>query len=203
MKKLFTILFVLTSLNCFAHQPKLIKYSPTIENPHRVFFPEISKAYYSKLTSQPHYYVITSDKEFLFYAGILSPKINENYKWLSLDVIDENNNIIYQAIGSNHQWKAWYEPYARDWYWKGPEIGGETNKSTGFKKSFPLFKTWGEYYDGSTTNGSLTSSSDHTTDITYTTYVCLTHVPHVPPSLVSSQHEQRRSSNGIKRNKTP
>jgi len=138
MRKLFTILFILTSLNCFAHQPKLIKYSPSIESPHKIFFPEISKAYYSKLTGKPHYYVITSDKEFLFYAGILSPKINENYKWLSLNVIDENNNIIYQAIGSNHQWQAWYEPYARDWYWKGPEIGGEKNQSTGFKRSFPL-----------------------------------------------------------------
>ena len=39
---------------------------------------------------------------------------------------------------SNHNWEAWYEPYARNWYWNGPEIGGDTNESTGFKKSFPL-----------------------------------------------------------------
>ena len=66
----------------------------------------------------------------------MSPKVNENYKWLSIDVLDKNNNILYQANGSKFNWEPWYEPYARDWYWKGPEIGGEINKETGFKKSF-------------------------------------------------------------------
>ena len=74
--------------------------------------------------------------EFLFYAGILSPKVNDSYKWLSLDVLDKDENIIYQADGSNFVWKAWYEPYARDDYWKGPEIGTDTNAE--FKTSFTL-----------------------------------------------------------------
>ena len=134
----FIISFLLTfiSINAFAHQPKLIKYSPSLENPHEVVYPEISKAYYGKLKGKPHYYRIISNKDFLFYTGILSPKVNENYKWLSLDIIDENNNIVHRADGSKFNWKPWYEPYAKDWYWKGPEIGGEINKDTGFKKSF-------------------------------------------------------------------
>ena len=57
MRLLLFILF-LFSMPVHAHQPKLINYSPTIDSPHKVFFPEISKAYYSKLTGQPHYYVI-------------------------------------------------------------------------------------------------------------------------------------------------
>ena len=136
--RLLFLVFIFISGSLFAHQPKLINYSPSVDNPHEVIYPEISKAYYGKLTGSAHYYKISSEKEFLFYSGILSPKINESYKWLSIDVIDKNNQIIYQANGKNFNWEAWYEPYARDWYWKGPEIGGNTNLDTGFKRSFKM-----------------------------------------------------------------
>ena len=110
MQRLILLLSFMIIFESKAHQPKLIKYSPSLESPHEVIYPEISKAYYGKLTGESHYYRIISDKNFLFYAGILSPKVNENYKWLSLDIIDENNNIIYQANGYRHEWKAWYKP---------------------------------------------------------------------------------------------
>ena len=125
-----------------AHQPKLINYSPTIDNPHAVIFPEISKAYYSKLTGQPHYYVINSEDDFLFYTSILSPKINEEPSKFSLEVFDGDQNIVYKVDGSNFEWTAWYEPYARDWYWKGPEIGVESGKE--FQTSFTIDA--GTYY---------------------------------------------------------
>jgi len=136
MKFIISLFLILISVEALAHQPKLIKYSPTKENPHEVINPEISKAYYAKLKGEPHYYRVKSEKDFLFYTSILSPKVNDDYIWLSLEVSDENNNIVYQADGSNFKWEPWYEPYARDWYWKGPEIGGEINQETGFKKSF-------------------------------------------------------------------
>tara|TARA_E500000331_G_scaffold342777_1_gene376807 strand:+ start:316 stop:966 length:651 start_codon:yes stop_codon:yes gene_type:complete len=125
-----------------AHQPKLINYSPTIDSPHKVIFPEISKAYYSKLTGQPHYYVINSEDDFLFYTSILSPKINEEPSRFSLEVLDGDQNIVYKVDGSNFEWTAWYEPYARDWYWKGPEIGVESGKE--FQTSFTIDA--GTYY---------------------------------------------------------
>ena len=53
-------------------------------------------------------------------------------------MINENGDVIYQAKGSNFEWNAWYEPYARDWYWKGPEIGANVNLDTGFKRSFRM-----------------------------------------------------------------
>lgn len=134
--KIFIFLLLIFSHSLLAHQPKLINYSPSLNNAHIVVEPEVSKAYYGKLSGEPHYYKIVSDKSFLFYAGILSPKTSDKYKWLSLDVIDKNNNIIYQADGSKHNWKEWYEPYARDWYWKGPEIGLDNKKE--FKTSFTI-----------------------------------------------------------------
>ena len=108
----------------------------------RVIFPEISKAYYSKLTGHPHYYVINSEDDFLFYTSILSPKINEEPSRFSLEVLDGDQNIVYKVDGSNFEWTAWYEPYARDWYWKGPEIGVESGKE--FQTSFTIDA--GTYY---------------------------------------------------------
>ena len=141
MRLLIFILF-LVSLPLHAHQPKLINYSPTIDNPHVVIFPEISKAYYSKLTGQPHYYVINSEDDFLFYTSILSPKINEEPSRFSLEVLDGDQNIVYKVDGLDFEWTAWYEPYARDWYWKGPEIGVESGKE--FQTSFTIDA--GTYY---------------------------------------------------------
>ncbi len=140
--RLFLFIFFLFSMPIEAHQPKLINYSPSVDNPHGVIFPEISKAYYSKLTGQPHYYVIYSEEDFLFYTSILSPKTNEEPTWFSLEVLDGNKNTVYKADGSNFEWTAWYEPYARDWYWKGPEIGVDSGKE--FQTSFTIGA--GTYY---------------------------------------------------------
>ena len=142
MWRFIFLFFLFLNFGVLAHQPKLINYSPSESDPHIVIEPEISKAYYGALTGKAHYYVIKSEKEFLFYAGILSPKVNDSYKWLSLEVMDENYNVIFQADGLNFNWKAWYEPYARDNYWKGPEIGIDTNSE--FKTSFNL--NAGTYY---------------------------------------------------------
>ena len=51
----------------YAHQPKLVNESPTIDNPYKVIFPEISKAYYSQLKGEPHFYIIQSENDFLFH----------------------------------------------------------------------------------------------------------------------------------------
>ena len=135
MNKIILILIFL-SFNAFAHQPKLVYKSPTAESPFLVKDPEISKAYYAKLTGKPHYYKIESNEEFLFYTGILSPKVSDNYIWFNIEVIDQNKNIIFFEEGKTVSWYEWYEPYARDWYWKGPEIGTDIGEE--FKTSFTL-----------------------------------------------------------------
>ena len=136
MRVLYFLILIFFYFNCYAHQPKLINYSPSGKYPHKVIYPEISKAYYGKLKGEPHYYKIESKKEFSFYAGISSPKVNDTYTWFSIEVIDEKNNVIFSADGKDYQWKAWYEPYARDWYWIGPQIGIHNNKE--FKSSLKI-----------------------------------------------------------------
>jgi len=39
-----------------------------------------------------------------------------------------SNNLIFYEDGKEYDWKAWYEPYARDWYWIGPQIGTHNDK---------------------------------------------------------------------------
>ena len=51
MKKIILLLifFSINFTSAFAHQPKLIKYSPSPNKPHEVIDPEISKVYENKL----------------------------------------------------------------------------------------------------------------------------------------------------------
>ena len=98
MLRLFFIVLFFAYSQAMAHQPKLIYNSLSKINPYIVEFPEISKAFYGKLTGKPHYYKIKSDTQFLFYTGILTPKVNDTYLWLSLDVIDKNNDEVPKYI---------------------------------------------------------------------------------------------------------
>tara|TARA_B100000029_G_scaffold320840_1_gene313232 strand:+ start:332 stop:1015 length:684 start_codon:yes stop_codon:yes gene_type:complete len=136
MRIFFITILIFFFSKALAHQPKLINYSPLINNPHKVTFPEISKAYYGKLKGEPHYYIIESETKFSFYAGITIPKVNDSYTWISIEVLDLNNNILFSGDGKNYQWKSWYEPYARDWYWLGPQIGTHNHKE--FKSSLKI-----------------------------------------------------------------
>ena len=63
--RILILLFFSISFSVFAHQPKLINYSPSLNNPHQVIDPEISKAYYGELKGNAHYYKITSNEELL------------------------------------------------------------------------------------------------------------------------------------------
>ena len=92
---MYRLILFLIFISCTleAHQPKLVYQPPTEDNPFIINNPEISKAFYGQLRGEPHYFKIYSDTQFLFYTGILSPKVSETYESLSLDVIDENNSI--------------------------------------------------------------------------------------------------------------
>ncbi len=61
------ILFLSSSL--LAHKPVLNKSSDyPIDAPYEVVEPEISKAIFSTLDGAPHYYKITSERDFNFYC---------------------------------------------------------------------------------------------------------------------------------------
>lgn len=116
----------------FSHQPILnIGEEMSKSNPYIIEDPEISKAIYSTLDGKSHFYEITSDKSFNFYAGLTVPKIDECKDFLrfSFAVLDQNFRLIKEFDGQKFQWWEWYEPYGKKWYWVGPEYGA------GFKSS--------------------------------------------------------------------
>ena len=127
MKKCITsFLLVLLLTHAYAHKPVLNKnsaYPP--DAPYEIEDPEISKAIYSTLSGNPHYYRIQSEVNFDFYAGILAAKIGKCAleSKFSFEVLDSEFHRIDLADGENFEWTPWYEEYGKQWYWNGPEIG--------------------------------------------------------------------------------
>jgi hypothetical protein len=137
MKKLLSILFLLGIFSqVYAHKPVLNDNSTyPADAPYEIEDPEISKAIYSTLIGDPHFYRIQSEVDFDFYAGILAAKIGEcplNSKF-SFEVLDSDFHKIYLADGENFEWTPWYEEYGKQWYWNGPEIGQNFASNEVFK----------------------------------------------------------------------
>ena len=137
MKKLITTVILLAFLTqANAHKPVFNENSTyPADAPYEIEKPEISKAIYSTLAGDPHYYRIQSEVDFDFYAGILAAKIDNcplNSKF-SFEVLDSEFHKIYLADGENFEWIPWYEEYGKQWYWNGPEIGQNFASNEVFK----------------------------------------------------------------------
>ena len=141
IKLLFLVVLLLVITSSFAHQPILNSdIEMSLDKPYVIKSPEISKAIYSILKGTDHYYVISSEKSFNFYAGLTVPKIDgcDDFVRFSFAVLDNDFHIIQEFDGQKYHWWKWYEPYGKKWYWVGPEYG----KSF---KSTKIFET-GTYY---------------------------------------------------------
>ena len=79
MKKILTFVALLIfSSYSIAHKPVMNENSSyPADAPYEIEEPEISKAIYSTLIGEPHFYRIESETDFNFYAGILAAKIGE------------------------------------------------------------------------------------------------------------------------------
>ncbi|MFL2739577.1 MAG: hypothetical protein ACJ0DG_04610 [bacterium] len=120
-------LILVISWSVDAHQPVLNTENRTVKSPYIIEEPEISKAIFSELMGEPHYYRIDSDSRFKFYVGITAPKIDNCpiSKKFSFEVLDKNFELIERKDGENFNWWPWYEKHGEKWYWIGPEIGQE------------------------------------------------------------------------------
>ena len=152
MKKCITsFLLLLLFTHAYAHKPVLNKnstYPP--DAPYEIENPEISKAIYSTLSGNPHYYRIQSDVNFDFYAGILAAKIGECSleSKFSFEVLDSEFHRIDLADGENFEWIPWYEEYGKQWYWNGPEIGENFLSDRVYKAGTYYIKVFNETNTG-------------------------------------------------------
>lgn len=118
---IFLTLFLVFSCSkpCLAHQPVIVG-DQTIQ----IHDPEISRAFYDELNGIPQRYFIDSAKKFELYINLLVPlKANPNGRY-SAKVYDLNNNLnlIATVEGTSIPWSLYYETFAKDYYYKGPEF---------------------------------------------------------------------------------
>ncbi len=151
MKKKIIALLILIGFCCssyvWAHQPRLVTGTEVtqVENP------EVSQAFYGELTGEPAYYQVQSNVPFRLYAGILVPDISGIDKDVSLEItketaIDQNHDhdegvvhsheeepagFVALLDGTNHGWTHYWEEFAGDWYFEGPEFSANPEREEG------------------------------------------------------------------------
>lgn len=112
---LISMFFALLPSVALAHQPRLVESRVTA-----VPSPEISKAYYGKLSGVPDTYSIHSDTPFNLYVNVLAPDIAGQKKDISATIFKDGVELT-KLDGTNFEWKKFYEPFGADTYWMGPE----------------------------------------------------------------------------------
>ena len=120
----------------YAHQPRIsfgAKHS--LFNPIVIKNPEVSKAYYGRLTAEPDYYRIDSSAPYQLYLNILVPDLRDSKLDMSVDVISDNKTLL-SLKGKGYKWERFFEPVARDNYLKGPELDWRLRQGTYFIKIY-------------------------------------------------------------------
>ena len=124
---LFLFLMLLLPTLVLAHQPRITESRQT-----QIPNPEISKAYYGKLTGEPDVYVIQASEPFDLYVNVLVPDIVGQKKDVSAVIIKDGNveKPIAVLDGIHFDWKKFYEPFGADSYWMGPEYKAHAEAGT-------------------------------------------------------------------------
>jgi len=128
MKNLKIKLLIIISALVFAshlaeaHQPNFTNTKKYIE----ILNPEVSQAFYGSLDGEPINYSINTDSPLQLYIGLLTPDLPGQQNNLIAVVQNNQGEQIVKLDGNqNFQWERWYEEFAGDWYWKGPEFKQE------------------------------------------------------------------------------
>lgn len=122
MKKIILAVSIIFIVPLFvsAHSPTIVR-----EETIQIKNPEISQAFYGEMAGHPHYFNIDSDKEFDLYVGLLVPDIEGAETDISAEVIKidgEKREVIGVLNGKSFTWEPFFEPFAGDDYFKGPDF---------------------------------------------------------------------------------
>lgn len=110
--------FVLTTQLASAHQPQYVTTETNIQIPDAA----TSRAYYGELPGKPARYTVTSDTEFSLYVNILSPYLPDAKKDFVVRITNASGTAVASLNVPPVNWERWYEEFAGDLYWKGPEF---------------------------------------------------------------------------------
>ena len=101
-----------------AHQPEYVGSQAAIHIPD----PDTSRAYYGELAGTSAVYTISSTQNFSLYLSILSPYLPDARKDFTITVTNATGATMAKLSAPASEWQAWYEEFAGDMYWKGPEF---------------------------------------------------------------------------------
>lgn len=149
IKKVFLIfsicLFLGLAQSVSAHLPRII-YNQS--NDIQIKDPQVSQAFYDELGGNPRNYLINSNADFNLYINLLVPAYsNPNGKYsakvfLIKDGKDEE--VAFIDGQTDFLWQEFYEPFGRDYYYKGPEF--EKSLSAGdYKITVFSYENRGKY----------------------------------------------------------
>jgi hypothetical protein len=125
-KKLTKLIFVLALLlvagSASAHQPRLI-YGDNAPAGHvQITSPDISQAFYGELVGQPQVFELHLSSPLKFYWTILVPDLLGAREDFKVDLFSLQSSTTISRLDSGGQfWAKFYEEYAGDNYFKGPE----------------------------------------------------------------------------------
>lgn len=117
---LFSLSAGLFFMPAFAHQPRIVGNLTLIE----VQNPEISQAFYAKLSGSPQVYRIVSDKPLRLYVNLLVPALPGIDTDVSAEVYSGSEapeNLLNKLDGPSFVWTKFFERFGGDTYLKGPE----------------------------------------------------------------------------------
>ncbi len=121
-------LLFLSPQRAFAHQPNLVG-NVEIE----IKDPEISRAFYGTLEGSPHLYLVNSPTRFQLYLNLLVPKLENWERDFTLEIfkVEGGKEIKIDEINSrDFPWSEFYEKFAGDYYYMGPEWEKEMDAGT-------------------------------------------------------------------------
>jgi hypothetical protein len=85
--------------------------------------PELSQAFYAKLSGEPYVYHVKSGVPFNLYVNVLVPDIEDQKRDVSAIITKVGESRPLAILNaSNWVWQKFYEPFGRDAYLKGPEF---------------------------------------------------------------------------------
>ncbi|MCX5653081.1 MAG: hypothetical protein NTY65_00300 [Planctomycetota bacterium] len=128
-KPLAIFVFVLSLLvpkTVLAHQPRIVESGPA-----DICQPEVSQAFYGELTGAPVEYRIQSAEAFRLYVGILVPDVPEARKDISVEIFritPNGNEAVVLLDGKAFEWTPFFEEFAQDNYFWGPEYKAEDSQ---------------------------------------------------------------------------
>ena len=112
----FFLTLVSWPLAVLAHQPRIVEAEKI-----NITKPEVSKAYYGKLSGKPHTYTISTSSAFDLYVNVLVPFIEGPGKNVTVKIF-KGDQALGSLSPSKEDWKEFFEPFGQSMYWQGPEF---------------------------------------------------------------------------------